>query len=297
MAVRLAPSSSEANSQLAAVDASVGQWAAALGHANQAAALDPRSALAAWRLSLLLTWLRRYPEARAEAKRGLTFAPGELTLIEERAGSLLGEGDLAGAQAALRDIPPTLDRAALAANLASVSFDLYWVLDSADRALVLTLRPTAFDGDRGMWGLVRAELYWLAGDTDRARHYADSARGAFDLQLRATPDDGPGHLHRGLALAYLGQRSAAVREGERGLALSQATGDGYVAIPYARHVLARIYVAVDDRAHAFDQLDELLAKPYFISAAWLKIDPTWAPLRDDPRFERLLAQPATRTIQ
>jgi eukaryotic-like serine/threonine-protein kinase len=291
-AIRLAPSSSEANLALSNAEASLGQWPAALGHFRQAAALDPRSAEAAEQLSRTLLSLRRYPEARAEAERGLTLAPADLALTEDRTLSRLGEGDLAGARAGLRDIPPTLDRATLAAYVANFS-DLYWALDSADRALVLTLPLTAFDDDRGEWGLVRAELYWLAGDTVHARIYADSARVAFEAQLRAAPDDNLRHLYRGLALAYLGQRGAAGREGERGLALAQATGDEYFNIPYARHVLARIYVVTGDHAHALDQLDTLLAKPYFISPAWLRIDPTWAPLKGDPRFQRLLAQPTT----
>jgi hypothetical protein len=29
-----------------------------------------------------------------------------------------------------------------------------------------------------------------------------------------------------------------------------------------------------------------------VSPAWLTIDPTWAPLKSDPHFQQLLAQPA-----
>jgi eukaryotic-like serine/threonine-protein kinase len=288
-ALRLDPSSSEANLRLAGAEGAVGQWAAALGHNQKAVALDPRSAQAAERLSTVLLWLRRYPEARASAERGLTISPADLALIQDRAMSRLGEGDLLGARAGLRDIPPTLDRAALAAYMANY-WDLYWALDTADRALVLTLPPSAFDGDRGVWGTVRAQLYWLAGDTVRARRYADTARVGYEAQLRPTPDEAD-QFH-GLALAYLWQRGAAVREGERGLALAQSTGNGFENIPYARHVLARTYVLVGDHDKALDQLDSLLSKPYFISPAWLRIDPTWAPLRGNPRFERLIADTA-----
>ena len=131
----------------------------------------------------------------------------------------------------------------------------------------------------------------------RARRYADSARVAYQTQLQATPDNQGAHLHHGLALAYLGQRAAAVREGERGLALAQATRDVYSDIPNARRVLAQIYVVAGEHPHALEQLDSLLAKPYYISPAWLKVDSTWAPLRGDPRFERLLAQPAMTPIR
>ncbi len=83
-ALRLAPSSSEATAELALAEESSGRWAEGLRYAREAAALDPRSADAAGRLCLVLLWLRRYPEGRAEAERGLTFAPAEIGLIEYR---------------------------------------------------------------------------------------------------------------------------------------------------------------------------------------------------------------------
>ena len=39
---------------------------------------------------------------------------------------------------------------------------------------------------------------------------------------------------------------------------------------------------------ALDQLEPLLKIPYYLSPGWLKIDPTFAPLRGNPRFERLV---------
>jgi TolB-like protein len=288
MALRLDPSASVAIGALPGPEAGAGQWTLALDHAREAAALDPLSARQAGNLQQLLLWLRRYPEARAEAERGLRLAPGDLELTETRAMSLLGEGDLRRARTSLRDTPPTLDRRALVAYVANY-WDLYWALDSADRVLLLTLPPSAFDNDRGQWALVRAQLYRLAGDSARARVYADSARIAYQADLQATPNDLQQHLFLGLALSDLGQSAAAVREGTRGLAIALATGDEFGKIAYAHHVLARIYVALGDHGNALDQLDALLAKPYFVSRAWLSIDPTWASLKGDPRFDRMLA--------
>ncbi|MFL5494279.1 MAG: TPR end-of-group domain-containing protein, partial [Gemmatimonadales bacterium] len=68
--------------------------------------------------------------------------------------------------------------------------------------------------------------------------------------------------------------------------------DGYIG-PYLQHQLARIYVLVGEPEKAIDQLESLLKMPYFLSPGWLRIDPNFAPLRGNPRFEKLVAPQAT----
>ena len=91
----------------------------------------------------------------------------------------------------------------------------------------------------------------------------------------------------GLALAYQGRKADAVREGERAVVLSPVSKDAHTG-PYIQHQLARIYLLVGESEKALDQLEPLLQIPYYLSPAWLKIDPNFDPLRRHPRFQKLL---------
>jgi hypothetical protein len=112
----------------------------------------------------------------------------------------------------------------------------------------------------------------------------------FDETLADTPDDPQSNLIRGLALAYLGEKAAAMKAGERGISLVQARGDGYTG-PYLHHQLMRIYILAGATDKALDQLEALLQMPYFLSPGWLRIDPTFDPLRQHPRFRKLVEGP------
>jgi serine/threonine-protein kinase len=96
------------------------------------------------------------------------------------------------------------------------------------------------------------------------------------------------HAILGTALAYLGRKADAVREGRRAVELVPTTRDGYTG-PYLQHQLVRIYILVGENDKALDELEPLLKTPYYLTPAWLKIDPMFDPLRKNPRFQRLIA--------
>jgi hypothetical protein len=57
---------------------------------------------------------------------------------------------------------------------------------------------------------------------------------------------------------------------------------------YFQHQLVRAYILVGEPEKALDVLEPLLKIPYYLSPGWLKIDPTFDPLRSNPRFRKLV---------
>jgi len=266
---------------------SLGQWDSALVSLSRAVTLDPRSVAPGRRLGFTLMRLRRYPEAIAATDRVLALAPDNIGVIETRAMIELGKGDLAAARAVISAAAPRLEPTALVAYLGNY-WDLYWLLDDAQQQLLLRLSPSPFDDDRSAWGIVLAETYQLRGDSLRMRAYADSARLAIEKILESTPNDAQRRVFHGLALAYLGRRAEAIREGEKAAALLPISKDGFTG-PYIQQLLVRIYMLTGEKEKALDHLEPLLTVPYHLSPGWLRIDPTFAPLKSEPRFQKMVA--------
>ncbi len=271
----------------ASIEINLGRWEEALTHIERARTLAPRSVYIANRLTVLLLWLRRLPEAQQSADRALVLAPASLSAIERRAMVFLAQGDLAGARASIAAAPSEVDPTVLTAFVATF-WDLGWALDSAQQQALLRLTPAAFGGNRAAWAIALAQVSALHGDAAATRRFAETAERAFAAEVAASPDDKQAHALHGLALAYLGRREEAIREGKRGVEVLPIARDAFTG-PYVQHLLVRIYLALGEHEKALDALEPLLEVPYFLTPGWLAVDPTFTPLKGNPRFEKLLA--------
>ena len=284
---RLAPDNAELLTSVAGAERALGRGADVVRSLEAAAALDPRSPRTARTLAGALLWARRYPAARAAADRALALAPADPSMLQYRVMVPLAEGDLAGARRVLAATPPGLDPDALAAHMGTY-WDLGWALDDAGQRRLLALAPAAFDDDRATWAWALAQTHAARGDAARARAYADTAQAGFAVQSRAAPDDPQRLVLHGLTLTAAGRAAEGVRAAERGAALLPVARDAYAGA-YVQHQLARAYLLAGQPERALDVLEPLLRMPYYLSPGWLRIDPTFAPLKGNPRFERLAA--------
>jgi tetratricopeptide (TPR) repeat protein len=283
---RIAPGNADLLSALARAEGSLARWETALSHLRQADRLDPRSVAITAALGNRLTSLRRYDEAIQTFNKGFAFAPLNIELREGKVMALLGRGDLGAARAVLQTAPAAVDPSAFVAYVATY-YDLMWVLDDAQQRLLLRLTPSDFGGDRALWGIVLAQTYAWRGDTARMRAFADTARIGFARHVERSPTEATERINLALALAYLGRYVEAKREGERAVALRSIASDADFG-PYFQHQLVRIYILANEPEKALDRLGPLLEIPYYLSREWLKIDPTFDPLRSNPRFQRLV---------
>jgi serine/threonine protein kinase/tetratricopeptide (TPR) repeat protein len=261
----------------------LGHWDRAMEELREAERFDPRSVPTRLRLGEAFLRLRRYGEAREAFDRGLALAPSNLTLLEQKAMTFLAVGDLAGARAVLASAPKDVEPTALVAYVAA-NYDLSWVLSDEQRELLLRLTPAAFDGDRMIWTVSLLEASDHAGDTANVRRYAEEARKALEEQLRVRPTDGLRRAYLGLALACLGDKTGAIREAEQATTLAGKDGSSG---PFVRHLVSLVYLHVNEPAKALDLLEPLLEEPYVLTPGWLTIDPSFDPLRNNPRFQKL----------
>ena len=287
MSLAVAPNDVDVLRRASSIAKARGEWDAALEQLGAARRLDPRSVGVAGDRQLALLWLRRYPESLAASDTVLALAPGDLSFVQDRSMVFAAQGDLAGVREAMRLVSPAISPTDVAVFFGTY-WDMYWVLDEAGQRLLIEAGPAAY-ADRETWATVLMQLYGIRGDRARARAYADTAQRLNAETLRAAPDDAQRTVIGGLQLAFLGRREEAIAAVERGMSMTPLARDGANG-PYFQQIAARAYLELGDHERALDLLEPLLDVPYFLSPGWLRIDPSFAALRGNPRFERMIGR-------
>jgi TolB-like protein len=93
--------------------------------------------------------------------------------------------------------------------------------------------------------------------------------------------------------ASLGQKDLAVSEAQHAIDLMPISKDIYDGA-LVLEGLTQVYVWTGDRDRAIELVQKLLTMPGYTNYARLKMHPLWAPLRGDPRFDKIVASLAPK---
>ena len=105
--------------------------------------------------------------------------------------------------------------------------------------------------------------------------------------MKRSPDSEDAHIQLAKALAYLGEKNAALAEAQRATELLPESKDAFGGPEIAVGV-AEVYTILGDNDRAIQTLDGLLSRPSAVTVEGLKMNPIWDRLRGDARFQALL---------
>ena len=290
IAKRDLPNEAQAYMAIAAIQRRQGKWAESNANFEKAATLDPKNTNILNNLASSYIAQRNFEAADKILDRAIVAAPQSSQACGIK--GLLAihwKGDLSLAENEFSKIPAQADPSGMTR----------WV-----RVWVLTLKrkfPEAlqvlqqFPGETLSNGttaqrpkaLLEGQLYSYQGDKEKARIAFEHARAVAEQLVREAPQEPTRHGQLGLILAALGQKEEAINEGKRAVELLPESQDAFDG-PQATESLALIYAWTGEFDEAFRLLDHLLAVPNFsLTIPLLKLDPSWDPIRKDPRYQKL----------
>ncbi|NIM50221.1 MAG: protein kinase, partial [Gemmatimonadales bacterium] len=272
----------------------LGNWDEVYAAFEKVTQLDPRNATLFYDVGGITYRLtRRYADAIAAFNRALTLAPDlHLAAVLKGLSYLDWKGELDTLRAVLEQLPPDAQVGGLGtARAQRVALPLWERKPDSLLALLGSARDAVFEGQLFFLptSLYAAWAHELRGDEVAAHAAFDSARLLLDSVLAVLPDDWRVHAARGLALAGLGRRQEALREA-RWLQQSVVYREDAFDSRLVAEERARILAQAGEADAALDEIEQLLAGPGVLSVHTLRLDPRWDPIREDPRFQRLLEQ-------
>jgi TolB-like protein/Tfp pilus assembly protein PilF len=284
------PNNAEALTLLSYILARQDHLAEAKARLQDALALDPRNVQLLKTVGVLARMERRFTDALKQGDRILDIVPGDPGAILYKVTIYQALGELDKAEALLTTFHPAGDDDYMARVLAYQKLLQRRYPDGVALLKSYLASPTPLLRIRlSQIRIALGDFQRLSGDAPAANASYARARDELDAQLKQQPDNS--EIISALAQAYtgLGNKKVALQHAEQALALRPESQDVVLARLYEED-LARIEARFGEADRAIKGLQYLLTVAYGdppLTPALLRLDPTFDPLRNDSRFQKL----------
>ena len=293
---------------IGAIQRRQGKWQESTANLEKAVSLNPNHTWPLQNLFFNYQMQREFEAASRVIERGLAIDPKSFSLWELKARlAINARGDLTIAEKGLAEFERARARGELPKNLVPETVAKFGL----GKAYVLMLRrryPEALEALRQIpqealnslpedfceGSLLEGALHEKMGQAAEARVAFLKAKELAEAAVQEAPNEASRHARLGRALAYLGEKEAAIAEAKRGTELLPESSDAFSG-PGITQTLAEVYLVTGENAKAIELMDGLLSRPADLTVAFLKLDPTWDRLRDDPEFQKVLAKHESKT--
>jgi TolB-like protein/class 3 adenylate cyclase/Flp pilus assembly protein TadD len=296
-AAALAPSDGEVGALVAAIERRQGRWQESLETFEKNQKLDPQNPNIVRNLIFTNTAMRRWPEASRWAAQMRAMAPASLVAkIQSGYVEFCWKGDTGPLKAILSEVTapdPGGEVTSCRWDVAMIDRDFGTaraVLQNSDLSELsyTNAAPTPKS-------FLQALIELAEGKQAEAQKLFELARPSFEKAVEEAPLSPDRHANLGWFYAFAGRKDEAIREGRRAVELkpeSKDAFDGAIMNCY----LALIYARVGEKELAIPLIERLLKTPgavdsvdYSITLNDLKHRWEWDPIRNDPRFQKLLS--------
>lgn len=290
IARRTLPGSAEIYNLIGRVQRQMGRWEESLANVTRAAQLDPNTASRWDDVYSTNLWMRRYPAALEALQRQIALAPNSWRCEYLRVWLFLQwKGDTDG----LRQLrPPPLADATRYSYLWFITQLYARDFDKAEAIVRDDARATlpgyGFKGTAPK-SLFLGRIYSEKGDEVKAREHFEASLPLVEQAVAESPLDAERRMTLARVYAGLNRKADAIREARQACEILPESKDAIDGADLTMR-LAEIYMRVDEPEQALTLLDHLLSIPAGLHVEQMRVAPAWDPLRNDPRFQRLLAK-------